>query len=182
MGNVVNERTASHRPASSEIVPGSWAVLEKIKQLHGFETPFWFQPSPPRTYVSLPSPLSLSQHLGPCPWRSPNAAFLRLSTPHFPLQATVSPPPYKQKSRSTIHFLIFSQQSYVDPHPTFPSSFCLSGLIIPPLLPASSFWVLCLLLPLFCELELLEFRSLKAMSVVFAKFLTLSKYSIIIYK
>lgn len=88
---------------------------------------------------------------------------------------------YLEKSRSIIHFLFFSQHNDTYPRPVFPSSVCLSGLRIPSP-PNTSLIILGPLPSLshFYEFELLEYRSLRALSVVFTKFLAPSKYSVII--
>lgn len=136
MNNGVNKHAASHWSRGSEPVPGSWAVLGKIEQLRGFEDFTNLQSlvsTRPSTHVCLFRHLCLfSQLLSPRPSRIPSSA--------------PSMQPFQQvltKEQKYHPFLLFSQQSHLYPRPTFPSSFCLSGLGIPPLVPASLFWILC---------------------------------------
>lgn len=121
----------------------------------------------------------LSQLLSPHPSRIPNFASLKLSTPYLqpPCNCLTR---YLQENRSIVNFCsspdkvtcISSNISFFLLPQWWNSSPCTSLIVLDPL-PS---------LPHLCELKLPEYCNLKALSVVFNKFLALSECSIIIYK
>lgn len=106
VSNLVKKHTAGHWSSCSEPVPGSWAGLGKIKQLHGVEALqiYSLVSTTPSRHIRVFHHLCLfSQPLSPHPSRIPSAAPFELSTLHLPTPCNCFTRSL-QESRSTIHF------------------------------------------------------------------------------
>lgn len=136
----------------------------------------WFQPGLPCTYVSSVICVSSVNFLAHA---HQEFRALPLSSPPpriCPLHATISPGTYQRAEIPPISALLPTKlpvsssniSFFLLPQWTWNSSPCTSLIVLDPL-PS---------LPHLHELELLEYWSRKALSVVFPKFLALSRFSI----